>query len=76
MPSPFSVAQTEERDFCPYFVNYFAIPGVYRRFKYNEDLIQSSSRENAVDNSTSDMRLDVTPPPKPQGRSPFSPMKA
>lgn len=76
MPTPFSVAQNEERDFCPYLVNCFAIPGVYRRFKYNEDLIQSSSRENTVDNSTSDMRLDVTPPPKPQGRSPLSPMKA
>ncbi|XP_067030898.1 nuclear receptor subfamily 2 group E member 1-like isoform X1 [Acropora muricata] len=49
------------------------LEGVYRRFKYNEDLIQSSSRENAVDNSTSDVRLDVTPPPKPQGFSVVSP---
>ncbi|XP_068683315.1 photoreceptor-specific nuclear receptor-like isoform X2 [Montipora foliosa] len=45
------------------------LEGVYRRFKYNEELIQSSSAENAADSSASDMRIEVTPPPEPQGYS-------
>lgn len=46
----------------------FKIPGVYRRFRFNEEVIQSPPAENAADNTSNDMRVDGTPPPEPQGR--------
>jgi len=46
--------------------------GVYRRFRFNEELVQSPPTENSADSTPNDMHVDVTPPPEAQGRFQFS----
>ena len=50
----------------------FPFLGVYRRFRFNEELVQSTAEEPPADNAPNDMRVDVAPSPEAQGMYQFS----
>ena len=46
----------------------FIFLGVYRRFRFNEELVKSPPAESLADVTQGDTRVDVTPPLESQGR--------
>ena len=48
---------------------FLSFSGVYRRSRFNEELIQSPGTESPAVNAPSDMRVDMSPSPEGLGKS-------